>query len=135
MGCESPSPAPRLSYKGPENGSIGALSAVKRVNKARQLLRIRPKIFDFKPDLGLKLGLTKPKISGTAPTDRHTTLPNDSGPISSCFDDDPKRLNCEIAQPRPLCTGDGSPPLEASEGFRTKGILEKVWPAKRHQLW
>ena len=30
------------------------------------------------------------------PTDRRTTIPNDSGPISSCFDDDPKLSNCEI---------------------------------------
>ena len=65
----------------------------------RKLLRIRPGIFDFEPDLGLKLGQTKPKISGTVPTNRHTTIPNDSGPISTCFDDDPKLLNCEIAQP------------------------------------
>ena len=64
-----------------------------------KLLRIRPRIFDFEPDLGLKLGQTKPKISGTVPTNRHTTIPNDSGPISACFDDDPKLLNCEIAQP------------------------------------
>ena len=65
----------------------------------RQLVRIRPEIFDFEPDLGLKLGQTKPNIPGTVPTNRHTTLPNDSGPISACFDDDPKLLNCEIAQP------------------------------------
>ena len=65
----------------------------------RELLRIRPEIFDFELELGLKLGQSKPKISGTAPTNRHTTIPNDSGPISACFDDDPKLLNCEIAQP------------------------------------
>ncbi len=65
----------------------------------RQLLRIRPAIFDFEPDLGLKLGQTKPKISGTAPTDRHTSIPNDFRPNSACFDDDPKLLNFEIAQP------------------------------------
>ncbi len=45
--------------------------------------------------MGLKLG------SGTVPTNRHTTIPNDSGPISACFDDDPKLLNCVIAQPSP----------------------------------
>ncbi len=66
----------------------------------RKLLRIRPEIFDFEPDLGLKLGQTKPKISGTVPTNRHTTIPKDSDPISACFDDDPKLLNCETAQPR-----------------------------------
>ena len=52
--------------------------------------------------MGLKQGQTKPKIYGTVPTDRHTTSPNDSGPIPACFDDGPKLLNCEIAQPRPF---------------------------------
>ncbi len=52
------------------------------------------------PDLGLKQGQTKPKIPGTEPTNRNTTIPNDSGPISECFDDDPKLLNCKIVQPR-----------------------------------
>ncbi len=65
----------------------------------RKFLRIRPEIFDLEPDLGLKLSQAKPKISGTVPTYRRTTIPNDSGPISACFDDDPKMLNCEIAQP------------------------------------
>ncbi len=60
-----------------------------------KLSRIRPEIFDFEPDLGRKPGQNKPKMSGTVPTNRHTTIPNDSGPISACFDDDP------IAQPRP----------------------------------
>ncbi len=50
--------------------------------------------------MGLKRSQTKPKTPGTVPTDRHTTIPNDSGPISACFDDDPKLLHCEIAQPR-----------------------------------
>jgi hypothetical protein len=54
-----------------------------------KLLMIRPEIFDFGPDLGLKLGQTKPKVPGTVPTNRNTTIPNDSGPISACFDDDP----------------------------------------------
>ncbi len=53
-------------------------------------MRIRPEIFDFESDLGQKLGQTKPKISGTVPTHRHTTILNDSGPILACFDDDPK---------------------------------------------
>ena len=56
----------------------------------RQLLSIRPEIFDFEPDLGLKLGKPKPKLSGTVPTNRHTTIPNDSGLNLACFDDDPK---------------------------------------------
>ncbi len=59
---------------------------------ARKLVRIRPEIFDFETDLGLRPGQTKPKISGTAPTNQHTTIPNDLGPISVCFDDNPKLL-------------------------------------------
>ncbi len=43
----------------------------------QQLLRTRPKIFDFDPDLGPKLGQTKPTISGTVPRQRHTTIPSD----------------------------------------------------------
>ncbi len=46
-----------------------------------KLVRIRPEIFDFELELGLKLGHSKPKISGTVPTNWHTTIPNDSGPI------------------------------------------------------
>ncbi len=62
-------------------------------------LRIRPGICDFEPDLGLKLGQTKAKISGAVPTNRHISIPSDSVAISACFDGDPKLLNCEIAQP------------------------------------
>ncbi len=65
----------------------------------RTFLRIQQEIFDFESDLGLKLGQTQPPKSGTVPTNRHTTIPNDSGPISVCFDDDPKLVNCEVAQP------------------------------------
>jgi hypothetical protein len=79
-------------------GSSGILDS-SELKGPRTLLRMRPEIFDFGQDLGLKLGQTKPKISGTVPTNRHTTIPNDSGPILACFDDDPKLLNCEIAQP------------------------------------
>ena len=50
----------------------------------------RPEIFDFEADLSLKLGQTKPKISGTVPTYRHTNIQNNCGAISACFDDDPK---------------------------------------------
>ncbi len=64
----------------------------------RQLLRIRPDMFDFEPELGSEPSSTQPKIRGTVPTDRHTTSPNDSGPISVYFEDDPTLLNCEIAQ-------------------------------------
>ncbi len=70
-----------------------------------QLERIRPEIFDFEPDLDLKLSQTQPQISGTVPTNRHTTIPNDSGPLSACFDGDPTLLNCEIAQPRDWAEG------------------------------
>ncbi len=63
----------------------------------RKLVRIRPDIFDFEPDWGLKLGQTKTKISGTVHTHRHTTIPNASAPISACFDDDPKLGDCDIA--------------------------------------
>ncbi len=66
----------------------------------RKLLRIWLEIFEFEPELGPKLGQTKPKIAGVVSTNRHTMIPNDSGPISACFDDDPKLLDCEIAQPR-----------------------------------
>ncbi len=69
----------------------------------RQILGIRHEIMDFEPDLGLKLAQTKPKISGTAPTNRHTTIPNDSGSISACFDDDPKLVNCEVLDVTQYC--------------------------------
>ncbi len=65
----------------------------------RKLFRIWSGVFDFEPDLGLKLSPPTPKIPDTIPTIRHRTTPNDCGPISSCFDDDPKPFNCEIAQP------------------------------------
>ncbi len=48
----------------------------------RTFSRIRPEIFDLEPASGLKLGQTKTKIPGTVPTNRHTTIPNDSGTIS-----------------------------------------------------
>ncbi len=32
------------------------------------MFKIRPEIFDFEPALGLNQGKTKPKISGTVPT-------------------------------------------------------------------
>ena len=66
----------------------------------RILFWIRPEIFDFEPEFGLKLGRAKPKIPGTVPTGRHATIANDSGPILACFDDDARLLNCEIAQPK-----------------------------------
>ncbi len=62
------------------------------LKRPRKLLRIRPGIFDFEPDLGLKLGHPRHKISGTVPTNRHTRVSNDSELILACFDDDPKRF-------------------------------------------
>ncbi len=97
----------------------GFLSA--KLKGPRTLLRIRPEICDFQPDLGLKLGQSKPKISGTAPTDRHTTVPDESGPISACFDDDPKPLKCKISSaessrriPVATYTGAGEHPLSTN---------------------
>ncbi len=71
------------------------------------------------------------RIPGTVPTDRHTTTPHDSDPISACFDDHPKLLNCEKAKPRithdavkPNGLGPGSPDLS-----KTASCLPqtKVW--------
>ncbi len=89
---------PRSSYRHSPCGWPNRDSA--ELKRLRKLVRIRPKIVDFEPDLGLKLGRTKPKISGTVPTNRHTTIPSDSEPISACSDDDPNLFNCEVAQPR-----------------------------------
>ncbi len=61
-----------------------------KLKSARQLPRIRPGIFDIDPEWGLTRGQTTPKISGTVPTNRHTTIPNDSGPISARFGHDPQ---------------------------------------------
>ncbi len=69
----------------PENMLISA-----ELKGPRNFLRIRPGIFEFKPESTLKLGQTKPQISRTVPTNRHTTIPTDSGPIPACFDDVPK---------------------------------------------
>jgi hypothetical protein len=60
------------------------------VKEPRKLLTNRTEIADLEPDLGLTISQTKPKISSTVPTDRHKRTPNDYGPISACFDDDPK---------------------------------------------
>ena len=70
----------------------------------------------FEPDLGLAPNQTKPNIPGTVPTNWHTTIPNDSGPVSACFDDDPKLLNCEIAQPR-QCGPNAKAPDVGSKPF------------------
>jgi hypothetical protein len=57
----------------------------------RKLVRIWTDIFDFEPQFRLKRSQTKPKIPGTVPTDRHTTISNDYGPISACFHDGPPK--------------------------------------------
>ncbi len=96
---------PQLGRPGPDRQSAGShamtltIPGSAELKAPRQLLRIRPKIFEFDPDLGRTLGQIKPTISGKVPTNRHTRIPNDSGPISVSFDDDPKLLHCEIAQP------------------------------------
>ncbi len=61
---------------------------------AGKLLRIRPGTFE--PKFDLKRGRTKPKMPGTAPTDWHTTIPNDSKPILAGFAEDPILGSCEI---------------------------------------
>ncbi len=56
----------------------------------RTLFKDPTEILHFAPDFGLKLGQTNPKISGTVPTHRRTTISNDSEPISACLEDDRK---------------------------------------------
>ncbi len=56
----------------PSNDFISA-----ELKRPRKLSRIRPEILDFDPELALKRSQTKPKIPGTATTNRHTALPND----------------------------------------------------------
>ncbi len=68
---------------------------------SKKLLRMRPEIFDSGPERNLNRSQTKPQITGTVPTDRHITIPKASGPMSACFDEDPKLVKCETAQPRP----------------------------------
>ncbi len=46
-----------------------------------------------------KLDEAKPKMPGAVPVNRNKPMPIDFGPVSRCFDRDPKLLNCEIAQP------------------------------------
>ncbi len=72
------------------------LSVSAKLKRPRKLERIRPKILEFEPDLYLKFGRTKTETSGTVPTNRHTTIPNYSGPISACFGDDPKLVNLRL---------------------------------------
>ncbi len=71
----------------------------------QKLLRFRPGIFDFDPDVALKLGHTKPKISGSVPTKRRSQRSRTILGRFRCFNDDPKLLNCEIPQPSDACKG------------------------------
>ncbi len=43
-----------------------------------------------------KSGETKPKLPGSAPANGHDPIPIDLGPVSECFDHDPKLLICEM---------------------------------------
>ncbi len=54
----------------------------------------------FRAGFGSKAGPNEAQTIRQVPTNWHTTIPNDSGTISACFDEVPKLLNCEIAQPR-----------------------------------
>ncbi len=87
-------PVLERSLRGPPSPVWPEL-AVQELEGPRKLRRIRPEIFGFEPDLGLQ----QPKIPGTVPTNGHTTIPNDSEPISTCFDGDSKLLHCETAWP------------------------------------
>ncbi len=64
-----------------------------------KLVRIRPGIVDLRPKAVPKPDETTPKMPGAVPTNRHAPIPIDFGPVSTCFDHDPKLSNCEIAQP------------------------------------
>ena len=116
-GGESGLPGPPPGPPGPARNFIclrggvgdhsGALPLL-RINRAlgsaelkgpRKLLRIRPKIIDLGPKSAPKPDEAKPKMPGSVPTNRHKPIPIDFGPVSGCFDHDPKLLNCEIAQP------------------------------------
>ncbi len=68
--------------------------------RAPNALRIRPEIFDLEPDFGLKRNQTKPEISGTVSTNRHTTIPNDAGRLRHVSTTIRNFWNCELAQPR-----------------------------------
>ena len=51
------------------------------------------------PKPPLKPDEAKPKMLGAVATNPHKPTVIDFGPVSGCFDHDPKLLNCEIAQP------------------------------------
>ncbi len=65
----------------------------------RTLLRIRPGIVDLEPKSAPKPHKAKPKMAGAVPTNPPKPMSIDFGPVSGCFDHNPKLLNCEIAHP------------------------------------
>ncbi len=79
--------------------------------RPRQMLGIWLEIFYFEPDLGLKLGQTKPNISGTVPTNRHTTIPNDSGQISACLDYDQQLFKLRVSRVKDRSLNQGIQPI------------------------
>ncbi len=81
---------PRLSYKGPESfQKPGRESSC------------------WDPSRSPKPDEAKPKMPGAVPANGRKPMPIDVGPVSGCFDHDPKLLDCEIASPsiRVLCRG------------------------------
>ncbi len=52
------------------------------------------------------------------PTDRHTTIPNYSGPISVCFDDDP-----ELYSLRASSAESSKPSNDASDKYAARTLV------------
>jgi hypothetical protein len=48
----------------------------------------------FRAGIGPERKQSQAQNTRQVPRNRHTTIPNDSGPASACFDDDPKLFNC-----------------------------------------
>jgi hypothetical protein len=72
-----------------KSGTLGQPNSVE-LKGPRQLLRIRPEIFDFEPGLGLKRGQTKPTYPARCPQTGRQQLRTIMARISACFEDDPK---------------------------------------------
>ena len=66
-------------------------------------LRIRPKMIDLGPKSAPKSDEAKPNMPGAVPTNKHKPIPIDFGPVSGCFDHDPKLFNCEILNVTQQC--------------------------------
>ncbi len=71
---------------------VGMAVASHRPEQGPEIVKDPPRIFDFERDLGLTGRKTKPKLHGKVLTNRSTTIPDDAGPMPSCFDDDAKLL-------------------------------------------